>query len=237
MIFSAPAKVMGFAKASTHPVCWIGLIILVCVTEPSERAHAMNDLSESSQPKFVQTVHPHWWSSTAPDGEEFELPSGAKTCSRLKVRFVGEISMVSARVGPTYPWAASFLVEDNFGDQQYRSGEVIQSRFYHHYNDIPFWHSEIDRRLAPQTGVWFQDRNDANLVLWVALGAYQPETPVNYVCAFKEGEQVLLSYFLERSPPRPWSPPSPWPPRRWSLDDFRLLALRDEIHLSPACRL
>ena len=169
----------------------------------------MNDLSDSSQPKFVQTVYPHWWSPTAPDGEEFELPSGTKTCSRLKVRFVEQISWVHARVGPGYPAEANFLVEDNFGDQQYRSGEVIESRFYHGYNDIHFFDSEINRKLGPQS-VWFQDRNDANLVLLLALGTGQPETPVTYVGAFKEGEQVFLSYFLKRSPPRPWSPPHPW---------------------------
>jgi hypothetical protein len=196
---------MGFAKGSTHPTRWVALIVLFCVTAPGEGAYAMNDLSDSSQPKFAQTVYPHWWSPTASDGEEFELPSGTKTCSRLKVRFVGEISLVAARVGPTYPWGVSFLVEDNFGDQQYPSGKVIESRFYHGYNDIHFHLSEINRKLGPQS-VWFQDRNDANLVLLLDLGTGQPETPVTYVCAFKEGEQVLLSYFLKRSPPRPWPP-------------------------------
>ena len=158
----------------------------------------MND-----RPKFIQDAVVHWWSPTAPDGEEFELPSGTKTCSRLKVRFVGEISLVATRVGPTYPWGVSFLVEDNFGDQQYRSGKVIESRFYHGYNDIHFGHSEINKRMGAQS-VWFQDRNDANLVLQLGLGTAQPETPVTYFCAFKEGEQVLLSYFLKRSPPLPW---------------------------------
>jgi hypothetical protein len=194
---------MGFAKVSTHPTRRVVLIALFWVTTPSERAYAMNELSDSSPPKFEQTVYLHWWSPTAPDGEEFELPSGTKTCSRLKVRFVGEISLVAARVGPTYPWGVSFLVEDNFGDQQYPSGKIIESLFYHKYNDIHFFHSEINRKLGPRS-VWFQDRNDANLVLELALGGGQPETPVTYVCAFKEGEQVLLSYFLKRSPPRPW---------------------------------
>lgn len=175
-----------------------------CVTVPRQRVYAMNDLLDSSQPKFVQTVYPHWWSSTAPDGEEFELPSGTKTCSRLKVRFVGEISLICARVGPTYPWGVSLLVEDNFGDQQYRSGKVMESRFYHGYNDIHFFHSEINRKLGDQE-VWFQDRNDSNLVLMMDLGTAKPETPVTYVCAFKEGEQVYLSYFLKRSLPLPAS--------------------------------
>ena len=86
------AKVMGFAKGSTLLARWVALIVLFCVTAPRERAYAMNDLPDSSQPKFVQDGFAHWWSPTAPDGEEFELPSGTKTCSRLKVRFVGEIS-------------------------------------------------------------------------------------------------------------------------------------------------
>ena len=207
MSFSAPVKAMGFAKGPTHFTRWVALIVLFCATGPSERAYAMNDLSDSSRPKFVQDAVVHWWSPTAPDGEEFELPSGTKTCSRLKVRFVGEMTLLAARVGPTYPDAVNFLVEDNFGDQQYRNGEVMESRFYHAYNNIPFWHSEINKKLSPQTGVWFQDRNDANLVLWVALGVDRVETPVTYVCAFKEGEQVYLSYFLKRSLPHPWSPP------------------------------
>jgi len=206
VIFSAAAKVMSFAQGSTLRTRWVALIVvLFCVTAPCERAHAMNDLPDASKPKFVQVVYPRWWSPTAPDGEEFELPSGTKTCSRLKVRFVGEIIMVAARVGPTYPWGVSFLVEDNFGDQQYRSGKVIESRFNHRYNDIHFGHSEINRKLGPQN-YWFQDRNEANLVLQLLVGADQPETPVTYVCAFKEGEQVLLSYFLKRSLPHPWPP-------------------------------
>jgi hypothetical protein len=194
---------MDFAKGTTHPARRVALIVLSCATAPCERAYAMDGLPDSSRPTFVQAVYPQWWSPTAPDGEEFELPSGTKTCSRLKVRFVGEISLVCARVGPTYPWGVSFLVEDNFGDQQYRSGKVIESRFYHGYNDIHFFHSEINKRMGPQS-VWFQDRNNANLVLQLGLGTAQPETPVTYVCAFKEGEQVLLSYFLKRSPPLPW---------------------------------
>jgi hypothetical protein len=131
VIFRAAAKVTGFAQGSTLPARWVALTVLFCVTAPCERAYAMNGLPASSQPKFVQAVFPQWWSLTAPDGEEFELPSGTKTCSRLKVRFVGKITMVAARVGPTYPWGVSFHVEDNFGDQQYRSGKVIESRFYH----------------------------------------------------------------------------------------------------------
>jgi hypothetical protein len=207
--FSAPAKVTGFAKGSTHPTRWVALIALFWVTAPSQRADAMNDLSDSFQPKFEQTIYPHWWSPTAPDGEEFELPSGTKTCSRLKVRFVGEISLVAARVGPTYPAGASFLVEDNFSDRQYPGGKIIESLFYHEYNDIPFFHSEINRKLGPRN-IWFQDRNDANLALELAPNGNQPETPVAYVCAFKEGEQVLLSYFLKRSPPRPWQIRDTW---------------------------
>jgi hypothetical protein len=198
---------MGFAKRSAHPTHWVALIVLFCVTAPSEGAHAMKDLSDSFQSKFVQTVHPHWWSPIAPDGEEFELPSGTKVCSRLKVRFVGEMTLLAARVGPTYPYAVSFLVEDSFGDQQYRSGEVMESRFYHAYNDIDFWHSEINKKLGAQRGVWFQDRKDENILLSLTLGVDRVETPVTYVCAFKEGEQVYLSYFLKRSPPVPWSPP------------------------------
>jgi hypothetical protein len=207
--FSAPAKVMDFAKGSTHFTRWVALIVLCCATGPSERAYAMNDLSDSSRPKLVQDAVVHWWSPTGPDGEEFELPSGTKTCSRLKVRFIGEMTLMAARVGPTYPNGVNFLVEDNFGDLQYHNGEIIEALFYHSYNDIGFWHSEINRELGAQSGVWFQDRNDANLVLWLALGVH-PVTPVTYVCAFKEGEQVFLSYFLSRSPPLPWSPPRHW---------------------------
>jgi hypothetical protein len=118
---------------------WVALIVRFCATAPCERAYAMNDLPGSSQPKFVQDAVAHWWSPTAPDGEEFELPSGTKTCSRLKVRFVGKITMVAARVGPTYPWGVSFLVEDNFGDQQYRSGKVIKSRFLPSIQRHSFW--------------------------------------------------------------------------------------------------
>ena len=199
----APNPELGFAKCSIPPACRAVLIVLSWLTAPCELAYAVNDLPDSSHPKFVQTVYPHWWSPTAPDGEEFELPSGTKTCSVLKVRFVGEITWVAARVGPTYPWGVSFLVEDNFGDQQYRTGKVIGSRFYHGYNDIHFFQSELNRRLGAQS-VWFQDRNDAKLVLQLALGKDQPETPVTHVCVFKEGEQVSLSYFLRRSPPVPW---------------------------------
>jgi hypothetical protein len=203
VIFSAAAKVMGFAQGSTLPARWVTLIVLFCVTAPCERAYAMNDLSNSSQPKFGQEVHPHWWSPTAPDGEEFELPSGTKTCSLLKVRFVEEIIWVAARVGPGYPGYASFVVEDNFGDQQYRSGEIIKASFYTGYNDIHLCRSEINRKKG-QNDWWFQDRNDANLVLLFRLG-YRPETTVSYyVCAFKEGEHVLLSYFLKRLPRFPW---------------------------------
>ncbi|MDX6584536.1 MAG: hypothetical protein QOI10_3720 [Solirubrobacterales bacterium] len=197
------ANVIGFARRSSGLARWVALIVLFCVTSPYERAYAMNDRPDSFQPKTGQTVYPQWWSSTAPDGEEFELPSGTKTCSRLKVRFVGEIIMVAARVGPTYPYEASFLVEDNFGDQQYGSGKIIKGSFYHRYNDVHFGRSEINRKLGPQD-YWFQDRNDANHILLLRLGADVPQTPVSYVCAFKEGEQVLLSYFLKRSPPHPW---------------------------------
>jgi hypothetical protein len=117
---------MSFAQGSTLRTRWVALIVPFCVTAPCERAYAMNDLLDSSQAKFEQEAVVHWWSPTAPDGEEFELPSGTKTCSRLKVRFVGEIIIVAARVGPTYPWGVSFLVEDNFDDQPYRSGKVIE---------------------------------------------------------------------------------------------------------------
>jgi hypothetical protein len=206
---------MGFAQGSTLPARWVALIVLFCVTTSWEGTYAMNDRPDSPQPQFVQDADVHWWSPTAPDGEEFELPSGTKSCSVLKVRFVGQIIMVAARVGPTYPYEASFLVEDNFGDQQYGSGKVIKSPFYHRYNDIDFFRSEINRKLGPQF-VWFQDRNNANLVLLFGVGRRQPETPVTYVCAFKEGEQVFLTYFLKRSPPYPWSPPPPWSsPQKW----------------------
>ena len=194
---------MGSAQGSTLPARWVALIVLFCATAPCERAHAMNDLPGSSQPKFVQDAVAHCWSPTAPDGEEFELPSGTKNCSRLKVRFVAQISWVDARVGPGYPDQASFLVEDNFGDQQYRSGKVMKSSFYIRYNDIVFGRSEINRKMG-RNDYWFQDRSNASLVLQLLLGDL-PETTVSYyVCAFKEGEQVLLSYFLKRSPPRPW---------------------------------
>ncbi|WP_342728304.1 hypothetical protein AAFG07_17230 [Bradyrhizobium sp. B097] len=209
MIFGALAKVMGFAKGSTHPVRRVAVIVLLCVTAPCERAYAMNDRPDSSQPKFVQDVVAHWWWPTAPDGEEFELPSGTKTCSRLKVRFVGEIIWVLARVGPGYPYEASFLVEDNLGDQQYSAGKVIKAFFYVRYNDVHFGHSEINQKLG-RNDFWFQDRNDANLVLNLLPGHDQPETPVAYVCAFKEGDRTLLSYFLKRSPQLPWSPPGHW---------------------------
>jgi hypothetical protein len=201
VIFSAAAKVM--AKGSTLCTCWVALTVLLCVTALCERAYAMNDLSDSSQPRTGQTVYTHWWSPTAPDGEEFEMPSGTKTCSRLKVRFVGEISWVDARVGPGWPDEASFLVEGNFGDQQYSSGKIIKASFYVQYNDVHFGQSEINRKLGAND-FWFQDRNDANHVLLLRLGEDKPKTPVSYVCAFKEGERVLLSYFLKRSPPHPW---------------------------------
>jgi hypothetical protein len=87
----------SLAKDRMPPVA---LIVLFCVTAPFERAYAMNDLPDSSQAKFVQDAVVHWWSPTAPDGEEFELPSGTKTCSLLKGRFVGQISMMAARAGP-----------------------------------------------------------------------------------------------------------------------------------------
>jgi hypothetical protein len=201
---------MGFAKRSIHPIRRVALIVLFCVTAPSERAYAMDGLSDSSQPKFVQTVYPHWWSPTAPEGEEFELPSGTKTCSLLKVRFVGQISMMVARAGPgERPHEASFVVEDNFRNEQYSRGKVVKTFFYSQYNDTLFGLSEINRKLGPRD-YWFQDRNDANLVLLLLADGSQPETPVSYVCAFKEGEQVLLSYFLKRSSRRPWSSPHPW---------------------------
>jgi hypothetical protein len=197
------ANVIGFARRSSGLARWVALIVLFCVTSPYERAYAMNDPPGSFQPKTGQTVYPQWWSSTAPDGEEFELPSGTKTCSRLKVRFVEQISWVHARVGPGYPAEANFLVEDNFGDQQYGSGKILKASFYVQYNDIHFGHSEINRKLGA-SDFWFQDRNDANHVLLVSLGD-RPETTVSYhVCAFKEGEQVRLSYFLKRSSPYPW---------------------------------
>jgi hypothetical protein len=205
VIFRAAAKVMGFAQGSTRPARWAALIVLFCVTAPCERAYAMNDLLDSPQLKFVQDAVAHWWSPTAPDGEQFELPSGTKTCSRLKVRFVEKIIWVAARVGPGYPGEASILVEDNLGNQQYSSGKVIRASFYTGYNDIDLGRSEINRKMG-QNNWWFQDRNDASLVLKLLLGD-RPEITVSYyVCAFKEGEQVLLSYFLKRSPPRPWPP-------------------------------
>jgi hypothetical protein len=178
VIFSAAAKVMGFAKGSTRPTRWAALIVLFCVTAPCERAYAMNDLSDSSQPKFVQTAYPQWWSPTAPNGEEFELPSRTKTCSRLKVRFVEDIGWIAARVGPGYPGEAKFRVEDNFGDQQYRSGEVINSSFYLQYNDILFGLSELHRKMGSNS-VWFHDRNDANLVL-------ELEAPTASRCVFDD---------------------------------------------------
>lgn len=197
------ANVIGFARGSSRLARWVALIVLFCVTAPCERAYAMNDRPDSPQPKTGQTVYPQWWSSTAPDGEEFELPSGTNTCSRLKVRFVEQISWVAARVGPGYPFEANFLVEDNFGDQQYVSGKIVKASFYVQYNGIHFGHSEINRKLGAND-FWFQDRNDANHVLLVRLGD-RPETTVSYhVCAFKEGEQVRLSYFLKRSSPHPW---------------------------------
>jgi len=205
VIFSAAAKVMSFAKGSSLRTRWATLIVLFCATAPCEGAHAMNDLPGSSQPKFVQDAVAHWRSPTAPDGEAFELPSGIKTCSRLKVRFVEKIIWVAARVGPGYPGEASFLVEDNLGDQQYSIGKVTRASFYTGYNDIDLGHSEINKKMG-QNDWWFQDRNDANLVFRLHPDGSHPATPVSYVCAFKQGEQVLLSYFLKRSPPRPWPP-------------------------------
>ena len=194
---------MGFGKGSTLLARWVTLVVLLCVTAPCERAYPMNDRPDSSQPKFMQDAAAHWWSSTIPDGEEFELPSGTKTCSRLKVRFVEEIIWVAARVGPGYPGEASFLVEDNFGDQQYISEKAVRASFYTAYNDIDLGRSEINRKLG-QNHWWFQDRSDPSLVLKLLLGD-RPETTVSYyVCAFKEGDRLLLSYFLKKSPPRPW---------------------------------
>ena len=194
MIFSGAAKVMGFAESSAVAARWVALIVLLCLTAPSERVYAMNDAPDSLQPKTGQTVYAHWWSPTAPEGEEFELPSGTKTCSRLKVRFVGEISWVAAVVGPGWPAGVSFLVEDNFGDQQYGTGKTIKASFYVYYNDVHFGQSEINRKLGAND-FWFQDRNDANHVLLLRLSEDKPKTPVSYVCVFKEGERVLLSYF------------------------------------------
>ncbi len=197
MIFSAAAKVMGLAKGSPNPARWPVLIVLFCVTASCERAYAMNDL-----PDVIQEAVAHWWSPTAPNGVEFELPSGTKTCSVLKVRFVGQISWVAMRVGPGYPDQASFLVEDNLGDQQYSSGKITKASFYVQYNDVHFGHSEMNQKLGA-SGFWFRDRNNANLVLKLLPDGPQPETPISYVCAFKEGERVLLSYFLKNLPPHP----------------------------------
>ncbi|MBR0819710.1 hypothetical protein [Bradyrhizobium liaoningense] len=166
----------------------------------------MNDSLDSFQPKTGQTVYTHWWSPAEPESEEFELPSGTKTCSRLKARFVGEISWVAARVGPGYPSEVSFFVEDNFGDQQYSTGKIIKASFYVRYNDVHFGQSEINRKLGA-SDFWFRDRNDVNHVLLLRLDEDKPKTPTSYVCVFKEGERVLLSYFLKRSPPHPWSSP------------------------------
>jgi hypothetical protein len=138
VIFSAAAKVMGFAQGSTLRARWVALIVLFWVTALCERAYAMNDLPDSSQPKFEQEVHAHWWSPTAPDGEAFELPSGTKTCSLLKVRFVEKIIWVAARVGPGWPYEANLLVEDNFGDQQYDTGKTIKASFHVQYNGVDF---------------------------------------------------------------------------------------------------
>jgi hypothetical protein len=179
------------------------LIVLFCAIAPREWAYAMNGLPVSSQPKFEQEVHAFWWSPTAPDGEAFELPSGTKACSRLKVRFVEKIIWVAARVGPGWPYEANLLVEDNFGDQQYDTGKTIKASFYVQYNGVDFGQSEINRKLGANA-FWFQDRNDANLVLRLFPGHDQPEPPISYVCAFKEGGQIQLSYFLRRSPPRPF---------------------------------
>jgi hypothetical protein len=129
MIFSRAAKVTGFAQGSTLRTRWVALFVFLCLAAPSERVYAMNDAPDSLQPKTGQTVYTHWWSPTAPEGEAFELPSGTKTCSRLKVRFVGEISGVDAHVGPGWPAEVSFLVEDNFGDQQYSTGKLIKASF------------------------------------------------------------------------------------------------------------
>ena len=203
MIFSRAAKVMGFAQGLTLPARSVVLFVLLCLTASSERAYAINDVLDSFQTKTRQTVYTHWWSPTVPKGEEFELPSGTKTCSRLEVRFVGEISWVGARVGPGWPSEASFLVEDNFGDQQYSAAKIIKASFYVYYNDIHFGQSEINRKLGAGA-FWFQDRNDANHVLLLEFGEDKPKTPISYVCVFKEGERVLLSYFLKRSPPHPW---------------------------------
>jgi hypothetical protein len=201
--FSAAAKTISFALGSTLPPRLATLIALSCVTAPCEGAYVMSDFSNSSQPIFGQEVDPRWWSPTIPDGEEFELPSVTKTCSRLKVRFVEEIIWVAARVGPGYPGEASFFVEDNFGDHQYPRGEIIKASFYTGYNDIGLGWSEINREMG-QNNWWFQDRNDGNLALLFNVGD-RPETNVSYyVCAFKEGERVLLSYFLKRSPRFPW---------------------------------
>ncbi|SFV18436.1 hypothetical protein [Bradyrhizobium arachidis] len=206
MIFDEAAKVKGFAQGSTLRTCWVALFVLLCLTAPSERVYAMNDALDSLHPKTGQTAYTHWWSPTAPDGEEFELPSGTKTCSRLEVRFVGEISWVAARVGPGWPSEVSFLVEDNIGDQQYGPGKIIKASFYVRYNDVHFGQSEINRKLGA-SDFWFRDRNDANHVLLLRLGEDKPKTPTSYVCVFKEGERVLLSYFLKRLPPHPWSSP------------------------------
>jgi hypothetical protein len=77
-------SVSGFARGLIHPAYWLAMAMLICATAPCERAYAMNDRADLPRPEFLQEVDVKWWSATNPNGKEFELPSGTKTCSLLK---------------------------------------------------------------------------------------------------------------------------------------------------------
>jgi hypothetical protein len=199
----AQKSALRLAKSSIPSARCAALIVLSCMTLSSEGVYATNNLSVEPAPKLMQTVYANWWARTDPSGEEFGLPSSMKNCSLLKVRPLGPVSWAAARVGPGHPSSVSVLVERDYGDQQYSIGMIIEAFFYIKYDDVLFGASKLNKTMG-FNGYWFLDRKNANLAIDFRMNTNRPEDLV-YVCVFKEGEQVLLSYFLNRARIHPWS--------------------------------
>ena len=103
---------------------------------------------------------------------------------------------MAARVGPGWPYEATFLVEDNFGDQQYGNGKIMKASFYVQYNDVHFGHSEINQKLG-RNDFWFQDRNDANLVSPVLPDDNSQRLPSRMSAPSKKANRFIVVFFEE----------------------------------------
>lgn len=174
------------------------LVFVLSVAAPVEKACSMNDQPSPLESRLTIRVTPYWSSLTDSRGEEFELPTGITSCTVLKVRAYGELNSVDSRLG-RFIVGGSFIIEDNFGAEQYSNGRIIQAALHWHYNGVSLYVDPPSHILSPNRLNFYSNRHIPGTILAIKGGGPVPlENSASYVCAFNFRNGNFLAYFLKK---------------------------------------